>query len=276
MSDNTKADTKKPRKPRKNAPAVDASASPVAEVAVAEQPQGGAVTGEVEMDMDSKALTMVFCDRLNQAIDRRPDVIRKGRGRTNDFKDRFGLHYTTAHRLLEGQVLPTAPQLQKFANFFGLPIGWFLGEGEPDVDAEISRSNLKIEIFDPHSSKLKYLTAPVEDFMTGFDTGRLIMHRLPGHRGDEVVFVRVQHRMTDGAVHLIHAHEDDTTLLRRLSFGRGPSDTIMAVSHRTGHASKYLPSECNFGERTDPDKKFTIIGPVVAMIVPYTPGPNDE
>lgn len=214
---------------------------------------------------NTNALMAMFCDRLNQAIDRRPDVIRTGRGRTNDFKDRFGLHYTTAHRLLEGEALPNFELLSDMSRFFDLPVGWFYGEGAADIDVQIDQSSLGMELFAPRSNKSKSAQLPLELFPAGFDSGRLMICRVAGATGQEVLIVRVSSEARDGEEHVIYFPENDSLEVRRLSLRKGPSDAITAVSPRTGDAYALHPSECQFGEPSK--QKITVIGPVVAKLL---------
>lgn len=219
-----------------------------------------------EVDPITQILIVTFCDRLTQIIDRRPDVVRKGRGRVNDFAAKFNIHYTTAHRLLEGKSLPSATLLCAIADKFEISESWLLGRGEPDVDVLLDKSSAKIQIFKPRSSEGKlFATIPISELPAGFDSSKLIYTRTVTERGrEEDVIVKLMAEPSEGKVHLIYNPVDDSTYLRRINVLASKGD-LLCFSVDTGATETLKAKDVVFGS-LNVAKKLSVVGPVVARI----------
>lgn len=219
-----------------------------------------------EENLVSKELTVIFCDRLNQIIDRRPDIIRIGRGRTNDFAAKFDIHYTTAHRLLHGLSLPAATLLCNIAETFGVTESWLLGRGAPDVDEMLDESFMKVHIFKPRSSEDNlFILFPSSELPSGVDTAKLIYTRVATEKGDqEGVLVQQVAEAQEGKVHLIYNPEFDNTYLRRINVipTRGE---LLCFSLDSGTMETMKMSDVVFGQGKGA-KKTSIMGPVIARV----------
>jgi transcriptional regulator with XRE-family HTH domain len=223
-----------------------------------------------------KALIAVFTDRLTQIIDRRQDVIRSGRGRTNDFAVKFGMHYTTANRLLKGESLPPADVLCQIAEAFDVTESWLLGRNSYDVDELLDNGSTRIHIFNPRSeSSDKFLTIPTTELPMGFDSSKLVFNKTTTELGEDVsVIVKLTAEVQEGRVHLLYDPKNAKTYLRRINivpsqgalfcFGTdtGLSETLKIENVEFGNLSK------RDDQSIDESKsyKVVILGPVVARI----------
>lgn len=213
-------------------------------------------------------LTVIFCDRLTQIIDRRPDVIRKGRGRVNDFADKFGIHYTTAHRLLHGESLPSAVLLCQIADTFEVTESWLLGRGAHDVDEMVDEAMVKIKIFKPRSPDSNlYATIPSTELPQGMDSSTLLYTRTVSDAGPEDVVVKMMAEPSDGQVHLIYDPANEKTYLRRLNVMPGHEGELLCFSLGTGATERLSTKNIVFGAIDGTDKKLSIVGPIVARVV---------
>jgi hypothetical protein len=220
-------------------------------------------------DADSsmqRELAVVFCDRLTQIIDRRPDVIRAGRGRTNDFAVKFDIHYTTAHRLLHEESLPPAALLCKIADTFDVTESWLLGRGESDVDTLVSDSAVKIHIFSPRSSSPpQFASMPASELPAGFDSARLIFNRTTTEFGSEVsVVVKLTAEAHEGKVHLLYDPVNARTYLRRINIIHSRNE-LLCVSTKNGTTETLKIEDLHFGD-IESTTKTSVLGPVVAHI----------
>ncbi len=223
-------------------------------------------TKDNEAILVSKELTVIFCDRLNQIIDRRPDIIRIGRGRTNDFAAKFDIHYTTAHRLLHGLSLPAATLLCNIAETFGVTESWLLGRGAPDVDEMLDESFVKLHIFKPRSSENNlFILFPTSELPAGFDSAALLYTRTATEKGEEEdVLVQQVAEPQEGKVHLIYNPEIENTYMRRINVipTRGE---LLCFSLETGIMETMKMSDVVFGQ-TKGATKMSIVGPVIARV----------
>jgi transcriptional regulator with XRE-family HTH domain len=224
-------------------------------------------TDPAEQDsIDNKVLLVVFCDRLNQIIDRRIDVIRSGRGRINDFKDKLGIHYTTAHRLLSGDALPNVALLHKIAKIFDVTEHWLLGGGASDIDAQVEMSGVKIHLFRPRSPDSEQtITVPVELFPEGFDSAQLVWNSTVSGVGDpQEVVVKKTAEPAEGRVHLLYDPVTERTFLRRINVVPSTAE-LLCFSLETGAVERIKTTEVVFGQTTKAEK-LSIVGPVVARV----------
>ncbi|ABD71957.1 hypothetical protein Rfer_4270 (plasmid) [Rhodoferax ferrireducens T118] len=219
-----------------------------------------------EENLVSKELTVIFCDRLNQIIDRRPEIIRVGRGRTNDFAAKFVIHYTTAHRLLHGLSLPSATLLCNIAETFGVTESWLLGRGAPDVDEMLDDSFVKLHIFKPRSPENNlFILFPASELPPGTDSATLLYTRTVTEKGeDEGVVVQQVAAPQEGKVHLIYNPEFDNTYLRRINVIHTRGE-LLCFSLETGTMETMKMSDVVFGQSKGATKT-SIIGPVIARV----------
>lgn len=223
-------------------------------------------TGVDADDSMQRELAVIFCDRLTQIIDRRPDVIRAGRGRTNDFAVKFDIHYTTAHRLLHEESLPPAALLCKIADTFDVTESWLLGRGETDVDKLIDESSVKIHIFTPRtSSPPQYATIPSSELPALFDSSKLIFNRTTTEYGEEVsVVVKLTAEAHEGKVHLLYDPINARTYLRRINIIHSRGE-LLCVSTKNGVTETLKIDSLDFGQLENATKTC-VLGPVVAHI----------
>lgn len=213
-------------------------------------------------------LAVIFCDRLTQIIDRRPDVIRKGRGRVNDFADKFQIHYTTAHRLLNGESLPAAALLCQIADTFEVTESWLLGRGAHDVDQMVDEAMVKIKIFKPRSPDSNlYATIPSTEIPQGTDSSTLLYTRTDSDGGTEDVVVKMMAEPSDGKVHLVYDPANEKTYLRRITVMPGHEGELLCFSLGTGATERLSLKNLVFGVIDGAEKKLSIVGPIVARVV---------
>lgn len=213
-------------------------------------------------------LRAIFADRLTQVIDRRVDVIRKGRGRINDFADKFKIHYTTAFRLMNGITLPGCVLLCEIAEAFDVTESWLLGRGVDDIDRMIESEYIKIHLFAPRTNEAneQCLTVPVSVVPAGTDSSKLIYVKVASVDGlrDDAVVIKVTPEAQDGKVHLLYDPADDTTFLRQITV-HNAKGKISAISLKDGSPAVYDMKDLVFGE-TKNVGYLSIIGPIVARI----------
>jgi transcriptional regulator with XRE-family HTH domain len=213
-------------------------------------------------------LLIVFADRLNQVIDRRPDVCRKGRGRVGDFAERFGLHYTTAHRLLNGASLPTAQLLLEIGKAFDVSLDWLMGIGREDVDQQLEDQPLSIEVFDPRSNRVDVIWLPLNLLPVGLDSSKLlaavVTTGLMGGSYKELALVRVMPEIADGAVHLVYDPAKDRNVLLRLYLNLS-QNKITAMANPSGMVETIDADSVVFGQ-THGAKSLSIVGPVIGSL----------
>lgn len=219
-----------------------------------------------EGSSNARELAVLFCDRLTQIIDRRPDVIRKGRGRINDFAAAFDIHYTTAYRLLNSESLPSCALLCSIADKFQVTESWLLGRGHDDVDVMLDESPVKIHILKPRSTESDlYATIPPSELPPGFDSSKLVYTRVFSENGEEEdVIVKMTAEPHEGKVHLIFDPQIDNTYLRRINVlpSRGE---LLCCTLDTGAMVTLKAADVVFGGK-DGGKKLRIVGPVMARI----------
>lgn len=266
------APTKKAPVARKTAPAKKAVSPTKVKTAKTKQKVDAAPGATV----GTATRTAIFCDRLTQIIDRRHDVIRSGRGRTNDFASKFGMHYTTAHRLLNGESLPPAEVLCQLADAFDVTESWLLGRGANDVDDLLDNSATKIHIFNPRSDATdQFATIPTSELPAGFDSSKLIFNKTTTELGEDVsVIVKLTAEAQEGRVHLLFDPENSKTYLRRINVVPSRSE-LWCMGTDTGLSETLKIENVEFGnlQKRDPKDKsqrgsgrVVILGPVIARI----------
>lgn len=229
------------------------------------------LTGEGPDDPNNEAekvLRAIFADRLTQIIDRRVDVIRKGRGRIGDFADKFQIHYTTAFRLMNGTSLPGAVLLCQIADAFDVTESWLLGRGVADIDKMIDEGFIKIHLFSPRGNDASdtCLTVPASIVPSGLDSAKLLYVKVAANDGlqDDAVIIKVTPEAQDGKIHLIYDPADDTTVLRQISVHQAKGK-ISAICLKDGSPTVYDIKDLVFGETKDASK-LSIVGPVALRI----------
>ena len=213
------------------------------------------------------ALQLVFTDRLNQILDKKPGVIRSGRGRLNDFCMLFKVHYTTTHRIFHGQTLPNPLLLRDIADKFEVSIDWLLGRGESDVDAELSTSFVKIKWFDPRSNIANVdIELPIHLFTNdAVSSNLLVTETTTIDRSKQNIIVKITREPEDSSVHLIYDPLNDITYLSRI-FIVPMSDSLFFANTITGSMEKIKKSSLVFGAPTT-EMKLHVVGPVIFTLL---------
>ena len=215
----------------------------------------------------TKALLVVFSDRLTQIVDRRPDIIKTGKGRISDFALKFDIHYTTAYRLFCAKGLPNAALLVDIANTFDVSESWLLGREAADIDDYLAESRLKIAIFSPRSNDPDlFLSLPTSEIPAGLDSSQLLFAKGLADLGPQTrVLVKVAAEPHDGRVHLIYDPKNHTTFLRRV--------TVLPASRQLAMCGMHNPTQdivaltkVVFGKTNDA-KKLSVVGPVLARLI---------
>lgn len=213
----------------------------------------------------SNDLTRTFCDRLNQLIDRRPDVIRTGRGKVVDFASKFDIHYTTAHRLIHAESLPSATLLLKIADTFDVSESWLLGRGSREIEDMLGEALTRISIFNPREPELsRFIGLPAGVIPSEMDTSTLIYTRTGVDAQDDHVLVKTTAEPIDGRVHLVYDPATKITYLRRISVMLG-RDELLCFSLGNGQTETLKNADIVFGQ-TNEAQKLSIVGPVVARV----------
>ncbi len=225
------------------------------------------------MAPNETSLLLVFADRLNQVIDRRPDVCRKGRGRVGDFAERFNLHYTTAHRLLNAASFPTAQLLLEIGKAFDVSLDWLMGVGREDIDQLLEDQPLRVEVFDPRSNRADSIFLPQSLLPAGLDSAKLVAavvtSGLMGGSYKDLALVRVMSEVVDGEIHLVYDPKRDRNLLVRLNLGLTQAK-ITASSEPAGMVEILDANEVVFGQ-TRGAPALSIVGPVIGSLS-FRPG----
>lgn len=221
----------------------------------------GAVLNDNEDTIASVDLIRVFSDRLNKMIDRRPDIIRRGHGKVVDFAAKFSIHYTTAHRLINAENLPSSQLLVKIADVFDVSESWLLGRGSRDVEDE---SLTRINVFNPRQPDPKlYIGLPDGVIPAGIDTSALIYNRV-GVDGGDCVIVKIMAEPVDGSVHLVYDHKSKITYLRRISVMLGRNE-LLCFNLDNGQTETLKNENIVFGQTQDA-QKLSVVGQVVARV----------
>lgn len=259
-------------KPKREIKAAGAVPAKKAKAVVNKQPKGEAdekpvKPGKAEKPDGDLVRITVFCDRLNQICDRRPSVIRSGRGRVGDIAAKFGIHYTSAYRLLNALGLPNCELLWKMADEFDVSESWLLGRGPSNVDDLLDKSPVQIHVFNPRSSEVgNFATVPAGLLPVGFDSSKLIYSRVITETGhDEDVLVRLTAEPQEGKVHLFFDPSNDHTHLRRVNIDFAKRQ-LMCSTTETAQISMIPQDSVVYGQTQDA-KKLSILGPVVARVV---------
>lgn len=214
----------------------------------------------------AKARTATFCDRLNHIIKMRPDVVRPGRSRTNDFASKFNIHYATANKLLNGKIDPSLALAWSIADAFDVSLNWLCGEGSRDVNEMRNESLVKILIFKTRSSEEQaFALVPAGELPRGFDSTNLVYAQTRTEKGDiENVIFKLITVPQEGKVHLIFDPKTKDTYLRRINV-MPDRDELLCFTLETGAIETVKFSKAVFGQMSDAEK-LCILGPVVARI----------
>ncbi len=214
----------------------------------------------------SSDLMAIFSERLNQAIDLHPEIIRPGRRRTNDFAAKFDIHYNTALRLLHGKILPSVVVLRSIADALDVTESWLLGRAVTNLKAMHDEPVVSIPIFKPRSSgNATCATIPAGELPPDFDATKLLYTRTRTERGDvEDVIVRLMDEPQEGRVHLIYDPKIEETYLRRINVipARGE---LLCFTLETAAMETMRISDVVVGQKSETNK-LSILGPVVARI----------
>lgn len=256
----------KPRGPsaRKTAKAAGSSAATVESKPMDEHTPSAADT------QHEQRLTVLFTDRLTQALDRRSDVIRAGRGRVGDFARYFDIHYTTAQRLLAGESLPPVALLAKITAALQVPSTWLLGEDDNyDIDQTLEKSIVKVWRYSPaDASHLQvHIDVPIPELPQGFDSSRLVYARAVGKNSvTHTIIAKVLLEPVNDVIHLVYYPKSNYVCLRRVQVM--PSLGKVYIHPGDGGDSEvFKMDKLAFGEvSADTGGKVCIVGPVVASL----------
>lgn len=210
--------------------------------------------------------TVVFADRLNQAIDRRPSGIRTGRGRVEDFCKKFGLSQAQGSRLLNGGVFPSADVLVAIGDALQVDINWLMGRGPHDIDSHLDAQSVLVTVFSPRDPERRLSASfPAATFPRGLDPGRLVITPVsPGSRV-QYVLVRVTAEPLEDANHLVFNPVTDTTSIARVN--RGISTPYVQLSSTTtGTIETVAMADVDFGT-IEAGTKLSIVGPVIGTLI---------
>ena len=212
------------------------------------------------------ALAAIVCGRLNQIVDRRPDVVQAGRSRVTAFAAKIGVHYNTANRLLKGDILPSAVHLCRIAKEFEVSESWLLGRGSLTAYDAHEESLVKIHMFNPNAPEIdQFATVPVGLLPRGLNAARLLFARTRTAKGTfENVIVKLMADPQEDEVHLVYDPATGDTSLRRINV-ISTRNELLCLTLETGLMKTLKFSDVVLGEPCSTSKP-SILGPVVARI----------
>lgn len=155
-----------------------------------------------------------FSQRLSQALIERQDVIKGGRGLICRFATHFGMHYTTAQRILAGKNLPSLFSFREISETLQVSPAWLLGLSDIGL---ADKDRVEVKCYSPDNPWHMRRSASLPIEVLGEEPGEYVFAQASGRFAEvKTVIARVFPSPVDGQICLVRLPEDGFSSIMRV------------------------------------------------------------
>lgn len=226
-------------------------------------------------------LAVVIADRIQLALES-SGTLRAGRGRVEDFTERFRISRSTATRILGGTIVPQASLLVQIANELKVSVDWLTGRTTDFTSPDLAKGPAKFQFWPADHAGNHALTLPSSCLPGAMAATRILAITWPDQSlhpyvlSGDIVLVAPVHELQPGVLHIVQWHNERLEAVALWSYGdgkryalkgaQGRMEIVLASDIAYGPSPRKAEQAPERAEPGDPRQVLRIIGLLVGRI----------